>query len=187
MDEGRHRDREGTCLRILEAARRLFAELGYDQVTMRLLAAEAGVNVALINRYFGSKHELFAKVLAQQGSFPGVLGGGEEEGLPRLLAEYVADRLRSAAGSPVVATIARSSSSPEVHEIMRERIRGAIMGPLQARLTGSDDTDTRLRAAVATALIVGVAQLRNVFGPMDDLPREAVVERLTEVFTACLR
>nr|BFE81296.1 hypothetical protein GCM10020093_038970 [Planobispora longispora] len=75
MEGVRRRDREGTRQRILDAARGLFAELGYDHVTMRLIAAEAGANIALINRYFGSKRELFAEVLAMQGRFPGVLDG----------------------------------------------------------------------------------------------------------------
>ncbi|GAA2911234.1 TetR/AcrR family transcriptional regulator [Streptosporangium fragile] len=184
MDETRQRDREGTRRRILEAARHLFAELGYDQVTMRLLAAEAGANVALINRYFGSKRELFAEVLAMQGRFPGILDGPQEE-LPRRLAEYVADRLRSEHGSPVMAALIRSSNCLEIHEIIRDRVSSAILEPLAARLPGPD---AAFRAAAATALITGTGTLRQLYGPdgVDAPDREAVVARLTAVFEACL-
>jgi AcrR family transcriptional regulator len=184
VDEGRRRCREDTRRRILEAARRLFAELGYDHVTMRLIAAEADANIALINRYFGSKRELFAEVLALQGRFPGVLDGPEEE-LPRRLAEYVAERLRSDRGSPVLEALARSSASPEIHGILRDRVNSAIMEPLAARLSGPD---ARLRAAVATALVTGSGTLRQLYGPEAiEMPdHEVVVGRLTRMFQVCL-
>ncbi|GAA2360371.1 TetR/AcrR family transcriptional regulator [Nonomuraea africana] len=182
MEEVRLRDRHATRQRIMAAARDLFAEHGYDQVTMRIIAARAEANLSLINRYFGSKRELFAEVIAQQGRFPGVLdeAGGD---LPRALAEYVADRLTSPGDSVLVATLARSAPSAEIQEILRERIRTAILEPLRERLPGDD---AELRAALATALIMGSAQLRRVFGPAGEWRREAVVERLTQVFRACL-
>ncbi|WP_329083803.1 MULTISPECIES: TetR/AcrR family transcriptional regulator [unclassified Streptosporangium] len=184
MDEIRQRDREGTRRRILDAARRLFADLGYDQVTMRMIAAGADANIALINRYFGSKRDLFAEVLAMQGRFPGVLEGPEEE-LPRRLAEYVAERLRSDQGSVVLAALIRSSSAPEIHEIIRDRVSSAILGPLSARLSGPDAT---FRAMVATALVTGSGTMRQLYGPdAGDAPdHETVVARLTTVFEACL-
>ncbi|GAA3466892.1 TetR/AcrR family transcriptional regulator [Nonomuraea roseola] len=182
MEEVRLRDRHATRLRIMEAARELFAEHGYDQVTMRLIAARAEANLSLINRYFGSKRDLFAEVIAEQGRFPGVLdeAGGD---LPRALAEYVADRLTSPGDSVLVATLARSTPTSEIQEIIRERIRTAILEPLSDRLPGDD---AEMRASLATALIMGSAQLRRVFGPADEWRREAVVDRLTRVFRACL-
>ncbi|MEU8206619.1 TetR family transcriptional regulator [Streptosporangium sp. NPDC049046] len=185
MDETRHRDREGTRRRILDAARLLFAELGYDQVTMRMIAAEADANIALINRYFGSKRDLFAEVLAMQGRFPGVLEGPEEE-LPRRLAEYVAERLRSDQGSVVLAALIRSSSAPEIHEIIRDRVRTAILEPLSARLPGPD---AAFRAMIATALVTGTGTMRQLYGPdaAGAPDRETVIARLTAVFEVCLR
>lgn len=184
MDGTRHRDREGTRRRILDAARRLFAEFGYDEVTMRLIAAEADANIALINRYFGTKRELFAEVLAMRGRFPGVLEVSEEE-MPRRLAEYVAERLRSEQGSPVMAALVRSSSCSEIHEIIRDRVRSAILEPLAARLPGPEAS---FRATVATALITGAATLSRLYDPdtIDAPDREGVVRRLTVVFEACL-
>ncbi|MEV8633589.1 TetR family transcriptional regulator [Streptosporangium sp. NPDC051023] len=184
MDEIRHRDREGTRCRILDAARRLFAELGYDQVTMRLISAEAGANIALINRYFGTKRELFAEVLAMQGRFPGVLEVSDEE-LPRRLAEYVADRLGSDEGGPVLAALSRSSASPELSEIIKARVSSAILEPLAARLSGPDAT---FRATVATSLITGTGTLRQLYGPgaLDSPGRDVLVRRLTRIFEACL-
>ena len=44
---------------ILDAAVELFAEHGFEATSTRMLAAHAGVNVAMINYYFGSKEKLF--------------------------------------------------------------------------------------------------------------------------------
>lgn len=45
-------------LQILETAERLFADTGYDGTSVRDIAEEAGVNVAMISYYFGSKEKL---------------------------------------------------------------------------------------------------------------------------------
>lgn len=48
---------------ILSAARKLFASKGFDSTTMRAIANGAGVDVALVAHYFGSKAELFSKAM----------------------------------------------------------------------------------------------------------------------------
>ena len=51
----RPRHAESTRAAILEAAVRQFAQLGYDNATLREIAAQAGSDVALVARYFGGK------------------------------------------------------------------------------------------------------------------------------------
>ncbi|WP_300381434.1 TetR/AcrR family transcriptional regulator [Henriciella sp.] len=51
---------------ILDAAEALFAEHGYDGVTLRAIAARAGVDVALANYHFGRKHELFEQTFQRR-------------------------------------------------------------------------------------------------------------------------
>ena len=47
---------------ILLAAEKLFAKLGYHAVTIRQIAEEAGVPLALVGYYYGQKHELFEAI-----------------------------------------------------------------------------------------------------------------------------
>ena len=47
---------------ILEAAKKLFAAKGFGAATVRDICTEAGANIALVSRYFGSKSELYAEV-----------------------------------------------------------------------------------------------------------------------------
>lgn len=55
-------DGERTRGKILAAAEREFAEKGYDLTSVREISRRAGVNVALANRYFGSKEGLYRTV-----------------------------------------------------------------------------------------------------------------------------
>jgi len=55
---------------IIDAARRLYRERSYDDVSMEDLAAEAGVARGLLHHYFGSKRELFLAVMTQSVRLP---------------------------------------------------------------------------------------------------------------------
>jgi AcrR family transcriptional regulator len=62
-DEGERRSREQTTERILDAAEELFATRRPDSVTVREVAARAGVTHALVHNYVGSKDELLNSVI----------------------------------------------------------------------------------------------------------------------------
>ncbi len=57
---------ERTKAEILAAARKLFSERDFKSVTVRDIAAEAGVNHALVHRYFGTKEEMAAEILRRE-------------------------------------------------------------------------------------------------------------------------
>jgi len=66
----RHLERSSTDVaetreRLLESARRLFAERGFEDVTVREICREAGANLALVNYYFGDKLGLYHEVVNQ--------------------------------------------------------------------------------------------------------------------------
>ena len=53
---------------ILLAAEKLFAQDGYHAVSIRQIAEEAGVPLALVGYYYGPKHELFHAIFAHWNS-----------------------------------------------------------------------------------------------------------------------
>ncbi|MBO9396145.1 TetR family transcriptional regulator [Shimia sp. R9_2] len=55
-----------TRTRIFDAAERVFSRHGYDAASIRDIAAEAGVQGALVNHHGGSKEELFWRVVARR-------------------------------------------------------------------------------------------------------------------------
>ncbi|MEY4595111.1 MAG: hypothetical protein RIQ47_1521, partial [Bacteroidota bacterium] len=54
---------------LLEKAEQLFAESGFEGTSVRNLASAAGVNVAMISYYFGSKEKLFEALVEYRTSF----------------------------------------------------------------------------------------------------------------------
>ncbi len=58
----------GTKLRILDAAELLFAAQGFDGVSMRAIAADAGVSLALVGFHGGPKEELFGAVVERRAN-----------------------------------------------------------------------------------------------------------------------
>src|SRR6267378_4814698 len=69
----RRRNATTTREAILASARLAFARAGYDGAGVREIAAGAGVTAMLVNRYFGSKEQLFAEVLAATSATPTIL------------------------------------------------------------------------------------------------------------------
>jgi len=71
---------------VLDAARELFAELGFERTTMRAVAARAGVDPALIYHYFGDKDGLLFAALQPPADAATVFAGLAAAGAPVMLA-----------------------------------------------------------------------------------------------------
>ncbi|QBI52097.1 TetR/AcrR family transcriptional regulator [Streptomonospora litoralis] len=181
--QGRARDREATRQRILDSARDLFTREGYAQVSSRRIAAEAGVNVALINRYFGAKRGLLAEVIAEDAAFPGLFEG-DRATLPRRIADHVVNRTLGA-GTPLQRALVHSSGDPDLQSVYQERLQSAIIGPLADYLGGPE---AQARAALVASLLIGVASVRRMGGaePLKAHEPEALTRRLTGVVERCL-
>ncbi len=72
-EPARRRNAAATRLAILASARQAFALAGYEGAGVREIARGAGVTAMLVNRYFGSKEQLFAEVIAQAMTTPVIL------------------------------------------------------------------------------------------------------------------
>ena len=54
---------------IIDKAIELFGNKGFDNTTIRELSHEAGINIAMINYYFGSKEKLFAAMVERKAVY----------------------------------------------------------------------------------------------------------------------
>lgn len=94
-------------LAILLAAEKLFAERGYHAVTIRQIAEEAGVPLALVGYYYGQKHELFHAIFAhwnrtieeRLAALQAALAQDSSDRLRAILEAFVAPVLRLRASS----------------------------------------------------------------------------------------
>ncbi|CAM4259714.1 TetR/AcrR family transcriptional regulator [Nocardia ninae] len=153
----RKRDSAATSAAILTAAQELFAERGYERATVRDIATRAGVNQALLFRYFGNKDELFRAAIADQGRR--TLEAGSVDGLlSRLLARALAPADSVAQGQWLQAALRSSGHDEGVSAIRRE------LGDeyVRALSTLSDDPDSELYADLLLAWLLGIGLMRSV-------------------------
>jgi len=141
---------------ILEVARSLFAEKGFDAVGVRDIALGAGVNAALVIRYFGGKEKLFLEVLSGSSSLE-TLFDGPLETLGERLARYAFQK----SGRDPMLTLLRSTSSETASLLLKNALDEQFMGPLTERLEGEN---RRTRAGLIAAQILGLAVLRQMVG-----------------------
>lgn len=137
---------------ILQAARRQFMARSYDQVGVRDIAADAGVNAALVIRYFGSKEQLFTEMLTAEVSLA-PLFVGERAGLGERLARSLLQK-EAAAGqfNPMIALL-RSLGSEHGITLFRQLMDEQFTSPLAARMEGEDRA---LRASLIAASVTGL-------------------------------
>ncbi|HSK91822.1 MAG TPA: TetR family transcriptional regulator [Euzebyales bacterium] len=159
---GRRPGETDTRGEILAAARRAFTANGYDGTTIRGVAADAGVDPALVHHYFGAKDDLFAAALDLPAD-PGVI-------VPRLLAdgrERLGERLvttvltiwDAADANPVLMVLRSAASGGRGLEALRERLTDQVLRPIIAALGGPD---ARLRATLVGSQFVGLLVARYV-------------------------
>jgi hypothetical protein len=158
-DLPRRRNAEATRVAILDAARAIFSEKGFDAAGTREIADRAGVNAALINRYFGSKEGLFAEAIPPTLVLDLLLAHGPDA-LGRTAAEIFVGKEKHDGYDPTFAVV-RSAASPDAVPAMRAAIEDGMLSPLAAALDGAD---ARERAGLILSLIAGYDLVARIIG-----------------------
>ncbi|MFY9764079.1 MAG: TetR family transcriptional regulator [Mycobacterium sp.] len=145
MTVTRPRNAAQTRADILSAARRRFGSEGYERTTLRAVAADVGVDAALVIRYFGSKQDLFAAAADFVIDLPDLSNVDPDEVagilLPRFFAVWEEERflalLRAAMTSPLAADTLRRVFAEQVapklitatpdHPVQRIGLMGAFV------------------------------------------------------------
>ena len=175
MSGGRVSTRAG----IGDAATRLFAERGYAGTSVRDIASEAGVDPALVIRYFGSKEQLFLQTM-RLGLEHNPLVEGPIETLGVRFLESLLDSSEPTRGAFLA--LLRASDDGERGSALREAHEASFVAPLLARLEGPD---AELRARLAASLVGGLLYSLWVVG--DDTLAAADRGELVRTYGALLQ
>jgi AcrR family transcriptional regulator len=167
----RCRNSTATRQAILEAARTCFMHDGYEQVGVREIAARAGVDPALVNRYFGSKEGLFSEAVARKFDLSPLLDG-DRATLGERLARYVLQKKSAAADYDPLVALLRSSSSDVCSGMLRNAIVEGFVRPLGARLEGPD---ALTRAELVGSTLLGLLVHRTVIGAAETADTERIL------------
>lgn len=167
----RPHDAEASRRALLEAASELFEERGFEGATTREIGARAGVDPALIARYFGSKEALYLAVLTH----------AERPAPPADPAQAIADMV-SRGEKHAMGPIGLAMVSPTLPQPLREQVRALVaeraVEPLTRAFEAAGCGDARLRAELLVALAMGASLVRAA-GTLETLSQARLEEILT--------
>ena len=164
---------EGTRRAILGAARALFAAHGYEQTTIRAVAAQAEVDASMVMRYFQSKAGLFTAAVSTDLQIPdlrSVPAGQRGE----LLVRYFVDRWEGPVADDKLIALLRTAVTSEA---TAGQVQAILGDRLAERLAVLGEEQAAGRAALIAAQLLGLALCRYIlrFEPLASLPAADVV------------
>ncbi|OLP01610.1 TetR family transcriptional regulator [Mycolicibacterium porcinum] len=158
---------------ILAAARERFAADGYERATIRAIAADAGIDPAMVMRYYGNKERLFAAAAEFDLELPDLTQVPPEKVGAAMAAHFLERWERD----EVLLILLRAGVTNEAVAERMRTIFAAQLAPTIAKLTGHAP-DTPVRASLVASQVLGMALCRYVlaFGPLVEMPRQEVVD-----------
>lgn len=164
----RPRNAEATRAAILNAAQERFARESYDDVGMRDIAGDVGVDAALVSRYFGSKEDLFTSVLDSCSNGSELMDGDRAQFGRRVAHEVIFEPKKEGKLKGLLIML-RSVGSTKAMELVQRTGSERFFNPF-AEWVGGEDAMVRARLAAAT--IMGMAVSREITGGFGLTPDE---------------
>ncbi len=150
---------------MLDAARARFAVNGFAATTIRLVAADAGVDASLVMQFFRSKDDLFAAVMEIPRSalerFDTAFDGPSDKLGERVVRAYLHVWEGPAEeADPLMAMLRGAIVNDRASEQLREFIQSRLLHHAEKPREG----EAVLRAGLASAMLVGIVVSRRIVG-----------------------
>jgi AcrR family transcriptional regulator len=176
----RKRDAQATRTAILEAAKAQFARLGYDSAPLREIAAAAGVDVALIKRYFGGKEGLFTEALRSSVNADRLRKWDRDTFAREIATTMAGDAHANEEGTQAFQFLLRAATSPTTAPLLNVAVQERFLEPIRDWLGGEE---VQARARVLAAAFIGCLVERLIRGQALTGPeRTAYIERASAMF-----
>ncbi|WP_018684490.1 TetR/AcrR family transcriptional regulator [Actinokineospora enzanensis] len=176
---GRRPGGTDTRTALLDAAREVFTEQGYDGATVRSIARRAGVDAAMVNHWFGGKESLFTEAVLHLPFNPrdriaALLADGDTTSLGERLVRTFLTIWDAHDGGIFTAMIRSVAAHERVAAALQEFFHHNVFGQLAGVARDSPD----LRANLVAAQMIGLGMLRYVahFEPLTDAGVEVLVK-----------
>lgn len=175
---------------IEDAARKQFAELGYDRTSIRSVAKQADVDPALVTHFFGKKWELFLAVVELAADPPTLIETmvtGDQSSVGLRLANALVDILDDESRRRRMLSMMRAATSePAAAALVRDFLTRNILQPIAERLGVAD---AEYRAALVMSQVVGFTMARYVVAlePLEARARDRIIADLGSTFQRYLR
>ncbi|HSR94200.1 MAG TPA: TetR family transcriptional regulator [Solirubrobacterales bacterium] len=179
----RAHDSEASRRALLDAGRALFVEVGYERATTRDIGERAGVDPALIARYFGGKEGLYLAAIAEA---PLGVGAEQVDFEPHALIAHLLERWDERGHSPVSRALASPALTDDVRELVCSVVGERLVEPLieQLRTGAAPQPELRAELLIALALGVSVTRANGTLAGLARIPRDEVVAALDPIVAA---
>lgn len=170
---------------IFVSARKLFAAHGYGGASVRDIASDAGIDPALVIRYFGSKDALFAEASDFRLALP-PMNPDLRPVAGELLVRKFLDVWEGTASDNAFIVLLRSAASNERAAAKLREVFASQVLPGVSALTGEEGADRR--AGLITSHLLGVAMCRYILKlpPVAGLSRDAIIDNVGRAIQAYL-
>ncbi|MFC0627926.1 TetR/AcrR family transcriptional regulator [Kribbella deserti] len=165
---------------ILLAARRAFALQPYAAVTLRGIAADAGVSASLIVKHFGSKELLFDAVADFSTAATQLLDAPNDQLGRHAVLTLVRSRRRH--NSDLLLRVVFAAGSGDERALLRERFRDQVISQVAERLQGQTK-DLRAELFAAQLLGLGAVMAIDKQGPA----ATATPEQIADLYAPALQ
>lgn len=174
---GRRPGAPDTRAAILEAARGQFAAAGFSGTTIRAVAAEAGVDAALVHHYFGTKDDLFVAALElpvdPRVVLAPVVEQGPEGAGERMLRVFLSVWDDPAHRLPLLGLV-RGLLEPSGQKLVRDGFLDVVVGPIGAAL-GIDEPERRMPLVASQVFGLIIVRYLLEVEPLASMPPDQVV------------
>ena len=167
---------------MLDAARALFGERGYDRTTLRDIGDRAGVDAALVARYYGNKAGLYPAAIEEDGQ--DAVAARRDLAKIGAMADFLVARIDDMGGAgPVFRAALGEEGDAAVRAEASASVRRAMVDPMVERM-GGDEREARSRVELAVAALIGLAVIRptGFFPELTALSRDELVAMVEEAF-----
>ena len=177
VSRGRRPGSPDTRAAILEAARALFATGGMSGTSVRSIAAEAGVDAALVHHYFGTKDDLFVAALElpvdPRERLAGVIALGPDGAGERMLRVFLSVWDDPELRLPLLG-LTRGMLDPTGQRLLRDGFLPAVLEPVGVAL-GIERPEVRM--PLVASQVLGLILTRYVLEvePIASMPAEDLV------------
>lgn len=182
---GRRPGQPDTRGAILVAARRLFSARGLKGASVRQIAAEAGVDPALVHHYFGTKDALFRATLDIPVEpallLDEVFADGVEQAPERLVRMFLRVWDDPRTGAAMASFLRTAVSTEESATMARQFFSGVVLKAAENRLGDVDPDEVRIRVSLVLTQMLGLVMARRIIRaePLAGLSTEQLVALVT--------
>lgn len=175
---GRRPAGQDTRSALLDAARAVFSESGYEGATVRAIAARAGVDAAMVNHWFGGKESLFAQAVLQLPFDPQdivtLLLEGDVDNLGERIIRRFVSVWDSTSGGTFPALVRSLASHDQAAIGLRDFLVKNILSQIISRIEADHP---QLRATLCASQLIGIGMVRYVarFEPLGSADVETLV------------